>query len=80
MKNAQVWKLKGSPRPIIKIEYTIYDFYYKNAHGGVGEIEVDASALWNGTAAPKGAKLLGTVKVPNNDKKSARYAYEVWDH
>jgi hypothetical protein len=71
-KNAQIWKLATSHRPIVKIEYTIYELQ------GRSILESDASVLWNGLIAPKGAKLLATIKVPGNDAKSAMWALKKW--
>jgi hypothetical protein len=72
MKNAQIWKLKDSHRPIVKIEYTIYELQRSTM------LESDAGDLWNGVRAPKGAKMLATIKVPGNTKKSALWALKKW--
>jgi hypothetical protein len=71
-KNAQIWKLKNSNRPIVKIEYTIYELQ------GSVMFESDASALWNGVIKPKGAELLATIKVESNTAKSALWALQKW--
>lgn len=72
MKNAQIWKLKDSHRPIVKIEYSIYELQ------GSSMLYSDASVLWNGLRAPKGSRLLATIKVPANDPKSALWALKKW--
>jgi len=41
-------------------------------------LESDASVLWNGIRAPKGAKMLASIKVPANDPKSALWALKKW--
>ncbi len=71
-KNAQIWKLKNVNRPIVKIEYTIYELH------GRTMLESDASGLWHGIIAPKGAKMLATIKVPKNDARSALWALDKW--
>jgi hypothetical protein len=72
MKNAQIWKLPNSHRPIVKIEYTIYELQRSTL------LESDAQGLWNGCRAPKGAKMLAIIKVPHNDAKSALWALKKW--
>lgn len=71
-KDAQIWKLKNVNQPIVKIEYTVYELH------GSKITEYDASRLWHGTAAPKGAKMLAMIKVPRNDAKSAIWALDKW--
>jgi hypothetical protein len=71
-KDAQIWKLKGVNRPIVKIEYTVYELHCQKV------TEYDASRLWHGIVAPKGAKMLATIKVPRNDAKSALWALDKW--
>lgn len=71
-KNAQIWKLKNVNRPIVKIEYTLYELH------GSTIMSSDAGDVWNGVVAPKGARMLAMFKVPKNDARSALWALTKW--
>jgi hypothetical protein len=75
-KNAQIWEIKIANKriknPIVKIEGTIYYTDGKRVY------ETDASNIWKGVVAPKGARMLAVIKVPKNDTTSAMWALKKW--